>query len=209
MGVAGKIIGVDLDGVCSDFYGRMREIAAEWFECTIDALTPSPSYGLAEWGVSSPEQYASLHRFAVTQKNLFDSSPMIPGARKYLRRLSDDGAHIRIVTHRLFIHYFHKLAVSQTIDWLDRSGIPYWDLCFMKEKQQVGADLYIEDSPANIEKLRGNGLYTICFGNSTNVGITPPRVTSWAEAYDAVHAHLAGEFLEASIHPASGKKKGS
>ena len=26
------IIGVDLDGVCSDFYGRMREVAAEWFE---------------------------------------------------------------------------------------------------------------------------------------------------------------------------------
>jgi hypothetical protein len=29
MSVKGKIIGIDLDGVCSDFYGRMREIAAE------------------------------------------------------------------------------------------------------------------------------------------------------------------------------------
>jgi hypothetical protein len=27
----GIIIGVDLDGVCSDFYGRMREVVAEWF----------------------------------------------------------------------------------------------------------------------------------------------------------------------------------
>ncbi|HHE31099.1 MAG TPA: 5'-nucleotidase, partial [Chlorobaculum parvum] len=26
------VIGVDLDGVCADFYGRMRQIAAEWFE---------------------------------------------------------------------------------------------------------------------------------------------------------------------------------
>ncbi len=29
MSLQGTIIGVDLDGVCSDFYGRMREIAAE------------------------------------------------------------------------------------------------------------------------------------------------------------------------------------
>jgi hypothetical protein len=50
MSVEGKIIGVDLDGVCSDFYGRMREIAAEWFERPIDELPPEVSYGLKEWG---------------------------------------------------------------------------------------------------------------------------------------------------------------
>jgi hypothetical protein len=26
------ILGVDLDGVCADFYGHMRTIAAEWME---------------------------------------------------------------------------------------------------------------------------------------------------------------------------------
>ena len=65
-----------------------------------------------------------------------------PGARKYLRHMSDEGARVRIITHRLFIQYFHKVAVSQTIDWLDQNGIPYWDLCFMKAKEQVGADIY-------------------------------------------------------------------
>ncbi len=29
MSLDGLIIGVDLDGVCADFYGRMREIASE------------------------------------------------------------------------------------------------------------------------------------------------------------------------------------
>src|SRR6266567_84420 len=139
-GVKDKIIGVDLDGVCSDFYGRMREIAAEWFECKIDDLTREVSYGLSEWGIETPE-YERLHRFAVTQRALFETSPMIPGARKYLRLLSNEGARIRIITHRLFIRYFHRSAVAQTVDWLDRNGIPYWDLCFMKQKDQVGADL--------------------------------------------------------------------
>ena len=93
------------------------------------------------------------------------------------------------MTHRLFIHYFHNLAVSQTVDWLDRHGIPYWDLCFMKDKEQVGADIYIEDSPANIERLRGKGFHTICFGNSSNRDIPAPRAESWSDVYRLVHEH--------------------
>jgi 5'(3')-deoxyribonucleotidase len=192
LSVENKIIGVDLDGVCADFYSRMREIAAEWFECPLDDLTAEVSYGLAEWGVKSPEQYQSLHRFAVLQRGLFESTPMMHGARKYLRMLSDEKARIRIITHRLFIQYFHRAAVSQTIDWLDKNGIPYYDLCFMKDKEQVGADLYIEDSPQNVESLRKKNLYTICFANSTNVGVGEPRVGSWQEAYDLIHRHFAG-----------------
>lgn len=42
------VLGIDLDGVCANFYARMREIAAEWFEVDIKMLTESPSYGLEE-----------------------------------------------------------------------------------------------------------------------------------------------------------------
>ncbi|MCE1274543.1 MAG: 5'-nucleotidase [Chlorobiaceae bacterium] len=182
------VIGVDLDGVCADFYGRMREIAAEWFERPIGELTTEVSYGLSEWGISDKNHYDSLHRFAVTQRSLFSSMEMIPGARKYLRLLSDEGYRIRIITHRLFIHYFHATAVEQTVNWLDSHGIPFWDLCFMKEKSQVGADVYVEDTPSNIISLREKGLYTICFGNSTNTHIEEPRANSWQEVYELVHA---------------------
>jgi len=192
MSVDGKIIGVDLDGVCSDFYGRMREIAAEWFECPIEDLTTEVTYGLPEWGITTPDQYSSLHRFAVTQRNLFETSPMIHGARRYLRMLSDEGARIRIITHRLFIHYFHRTAVGQTIDWLDRHGIPYWDLCFMKQKEQVGADLYVEDTATNVESLRRKGYYTICFANSTNTHVGSPRATTWEVVYNSIHEHFGG-----------------
>ena len=40
MSIKDIIIGVDLDGVCANFYGHMRAIAAEWFECNI--LTSRP-----------------------------------------------------------------------------------------------------------------------------------------------------------------------
>lgn len=133
------VLGIDLDGVCANFYVRMREIAAEWFEVDIKTLTEFPSYGLEEWGIQDTGQYEHLHRFAVAQRQLFSTVPPIPGARSTLRRLSDEGYRIRIITHRLFIHFFHQAAVSQTIEWLDAHGIPYWDLCFMKDKDQVGA----------------------------------------------------------------------
>ena len=180
------VLGIDLDGVCADFYARMREIAAEWFEVDINTLTDSPSYGLDEWGIQTPDQYEQLHRFAVTQRQLFATAPPIPGARSTLRRLSDEGYRIRIITHRLFIHFFHQDAVSQTIDWLDRHGIPYSDLCFMKEKDQVGADIYVDDAPENIERLRARGHYAICFGNSTNEHLAAPRAKDWNEVYRLV-----------------------
>jgi len=181
------VIGVDLDGVCADFYGRMREIAAEWFELTVEELPKDVSFGLKEWGIHEKKQYESLHRYALHQRELFKTMPMIPGARKYLRKLSDEGYHIRIITHRLFIHYSHASAVQQTVAWLDGHGIPYWDLCFMKEKSEVGADIYVEDNPDNVTELREKGLYTICFANSTNKHMHAPRAASWSEVYDMVH----------------------
>ncbi len=190
MGIQGTIIGVDLDGVCANFCTRMREIAAEWFECNLDDLPTEVTYGLSEWGVKDVEQYFSLHRFAVTQRALFETAEMIPGARRFLRQLSDEGARIRIITHRLFIPYFHRQAVLQPIDWLDKNGLPYWDLCFLRDKEEVGADIYIEDNPSNIEHLRAKNSWVICFGNSTNTDVAPPRAKSWKEVYDLVHQHV-------------------
>ena len=101
--------------------------------------------------------------------------------------LSDEGFRIRIITHRLYIHYFHAAAVQQTIEWLDENGIPYWDLCFMRKKEQVGADIYIEDAPENIDNLRTKGHFTICYVNSTNTAVAAPRATSWEEVFKLIH----------------------
>lgn len=110
----------------------------------------------------------------------------MPGAPQVLRRLSAEGVRIRIITHRLFIKYFHRVAVQQTIDWLDGHDIPYWDLCFLADKAAVGADLYVEDSPANVDALRRDGHPTIVFSNSTNRHLPGPRADSWEQVYRLV-----------------------
>jgi hypothetical protein len=74
------------------------------------------------------------------------------------------------------------------MEWLDNHDIPFWDLCFMKHKGHVGADIYIEDSPGHIERLRTAGCYVICFGNPTNKEISPPRAETWEQVYELINA---------------------
>ena len=176
------VLGVDLDGVVADFYAGLRVIAAEWLDVPIERLPTNVSFGLNEWNVDqAPGGYEALHRFAVTQRQLFKQLKPMKGAPASLRRLSSKNVRIRIITHRLYTKHFHQEAVRQTIEWLDHHDIPYWDLCFMKDKAAVGADLYIEDTPANIEQLRNDGNHTIIFTNSTNVHLDPPRADNWVD----------------------------
>jgi len=175
------ILGVDLDGVVGDFYGAMRKIAAERLDRPLDSLTTEVAFGLEEWGIAEYGGYDRLHRFAVTQRNLFRDMEPIKDAPSVLRKLSSCGIRIRIITHRLFLKYSHRTTITQTVDWLDSWDIPYWDLCFMADKGAVGAHVYIDDSPGNITRLRDQGCRTIIFSNSTNRDLPGPRAETWQE----------------------------
>jgi hypothetical protein len=58
----------------------------------------------------------------------------------------------------------------------------------MQQKTAVGADLYIEDSPANIERLRAENQKTIVFTNSTNEHLAGPRANTWDDVTQMVLA---------------------
>jgi 5'(3')-deoxyribonucleotidase len=194
MGKSTFVFGVDLDGVVADFYAGLRPIAAEWLGVNVETLTPEVTFGLPEWGIpDAPGGYDALHKFAVTQRNLFASLAPIAGAPLALRRLSKERVRIRVITHRLFIKFFHNTAIQQTIDWLDYHDIPYWDICFMKDKAAVGANLYIDDSPSNVRALRDAGHRTIVFTNSTNRELPGPRADNWGQVVETVLA-ARGEF---------------
>lgn len=177
------VLGLDLDGVCADFYRGMRKIAAEWCGKSEDELTEEVTYGLPEWKLKKAGgAYHDLHKFAVTQRRLFETIEPMKGAAVAIRRLSEKNIRIRIVTHRLFISDFHQQAVQQTIAWLDNHDIRYSDLCFVEKKDDVGAHLYIEDAPGNIERFKRNRMKTIIFTNSTNRHLGGLRADNWEQA---------------------------
>ncbi len=59
----------------------------------------------------------------------------------------------------------------------------------MKDKGAVGADLYIEDTPHNIEALRRDDKPVIIFSNSTNLEVSDDpggRAKNWQQGEDLV-----------------------
>ncbi|MDR2543519.1 MAG: 5'-nucleotidase [Treponema sp.] len=175
------IFGVDLDGVVGDFYSAIRNIAAEWLDKPLESLTTEVSFGLNEWGIDDYGGYERLHRYAVEQRKIFHNMEPIANASAILRKLSNQDIRIRIITHRLFLKYSHRTSITQTVDWLDKYDVPYWDICFMNDKGAVGAHVYIDDAPANITNLRKQGCNTIVFSNSTNRDFPGPRANDWFE----------------------------
>ena len=118
---------------------------------------------------------------------MFRTMPLIEGAADALWRLSDAGVWIRIITHRLYVHWGHEKAVADTAAWLDDKKIPYRDLCFLAAKPQVEADVYIDDAPHNVEQLRSAGNTVIMFEHPYNRGLDGgPRAAGWPEVEEIV-----------------------
>lgn len=179
------VFGVDLDGVCADYTLGFRNVVADARGVEPESLPLNRGWGFEEWGLSDAE-FNELHRLAVTQQRLFRILPVIDGCAEALWRLSDAGVWIRIITHRLYTNWGHAEAVADTVTWLDEAQIPYRDICFLGDKPQVGADVYIDDAPHNVLALRATGSNVIIFDAPYNRELVGPRATTWAEAEEMV-----------------------
>ena len=197
---SGFILGVDLDGVCGDYTGALRDVVAERTAVDPADLPLERSWDFHEWGLSAA-QFENLHQAAVMEHRIFRTMPALPGAAETLWRLSDAGVWIRIITHRLYVNWGHAIAVADTVDWLDQVGIPYRDLCFLGAKPQVEADCYIEDAPHNVVALRESGAHVVVFDQPYNRDVPAPRAADWAEVENLVGTRVAdlGLSLQAPL----------
>ncbi|HWL44841.1 MAG TPA: hypothetical protein VNQ73_18000 [Ilumatobacter sp.] len=187
------ILGVDLDGVVGDHTHRFREIFAELRGVDPESLPLERSWDFHEWGLDD-DQYAHYHRIAVMEHDMFATMPVMPGAAEALWRLSDAGIWIRIITHRLYVHWGHAKAIGDTAAWLDLHRIPYRDLCFLGAKPQVEADAYVDDAAHNIAALRAAGNTVIVFDQPYNRGLDGPRAETWTDV-EAIVAALAATHV--------------
>jgi 5'(3')-deoxyribonucleotidase len=185
-------LGVDLDGVVADFPAAMHPLVAEWKGVRVEDLRKPTGQNLTdEYDLQGYGGYPAVHRWAVIERDLFKIMPPVKGAAAALRRLSAHDIRIRIVTHRLYVSHFHRQAVTQTVDFLDHYGIPYWDLCFLRDKTMIDANLFIDDSPEQVNALRAAGKAVVCFGDATNVNVSPPRLEAWPQVEEYVLARQA------------------
>ncbi len=184
------MLGVDLDGVCADYSAGFREVVAADRGIDPDDLPMPTRWGFHHWGLDDAD-YARLHKLAVTDKRMLRHLPAIEGCADALWRLSDLGAWIRIITHRLYVNWGHAITVSDTVAWLDEHRIPYRDICFLGAKPQVEADAYIDDAPHNIVALREAGNTVIIFDQPYNRELDGYRAENWGEVEELVAALAA------------------
>ena len=137
------VFGVDLDGVCGDYTPAFRTVVATELGVSEDTLPLQRSWDFSEWNLERAGGFERLHALAVSEYRLFATMPPIDGVTDALWRLSDAGIHIRVITHRLYVNWGHASAVADTVEWLDSHRIPYRDICFLGNKPDVGADVYL------------------------------------------------------------------
>ena len=191
MSSRGFILGVDLDGVCGDYTTAFRSVVAAERGVDPADLSEARSWDFAEWGIEDAAAFDRLHRVAVLEHRMFRHMPAMPGVADSLWRLSDAGVWIRIITHRLCVNWGHAVAVADTVAWLDETGIPYRDICFLGAKPEVEADCYVDDAAHNVIALREAGNHVIVFDAPYNRDVDGPRARSWPEVEDLVMAQVA------------------
>ncbi|MDZ7679740.1 MAG: hypothetical protein U5K29_14450 [Acidimicrobiales bacterium] len=172
------IFGVDLDGVCGEYTAALAPIVATHQGRATEELEPPTTWDFSDWGLDRPT-FEHLHRRAVLDHRIFRTMPVVADVAEVLWRLSDAGVWIRVISHRLAVNWGHAVAVSDTVEWLDRAGIPYRDLCFLGDKPQIEADLYIDDAPHNVVALREQGNDVIVFDAAYNRHLDGPRASDW------------------------------
>lgn len=183
------VLGVDLDGVVADYEGGFRAAcqAATGFDVSRFPTATSWSFVESGWPFADEDEFFAAHRAAVNG-GLFRDLQVLDGASEALWALSDAGVRIRIITHRLVVNFSHATAVSDTVSWLDRNRIPFRDICFVRDKAEVGADLYLDDSPKNVEALRqsgGDGVAAV-YDQPYNRHVEGLRVCGWNDVLDLV-----------------------
>lgn len=193
-------LGVDLDGVVADYETRMRDVTARITNTDPKDIPTASTWSLVEsgWPFADEADFMRVHQIAVNEHNLYRDMDPIPGASDALWALSDAGIRIRVVTHRLVVNFLHATAVADTVAWLDQHNIPYRDICFVRDKADVGCHLLIDDSPINIASLqskRGPDSVAI-FHQEYNSHLEGIRVHNWGDVLNLVRQRTGLEIPE-------------
>lgn len=182
------IIGVDLDGVCGKYYEALRSYLGEQHGISPEKIAdiyPDPTtYDMHEWP-DFEHNFVKYHSEAV-RNGLFTRMEPIPGASDVLWNLNESGYHLRVITSRFVKHGQNAQVISDTAFWLDKNQIPYRDIMFVKDKADVYADLYIDDSPENIIRLQATGRQVIIFDAPYNRDLAGYRAHSWDEVHTLI-----------------------
>ena len=191
MAIDGLRIGLDLDGVVLHYEDALRQYTAKKKGINPSAIKPANDYSFAKSGwFDTEEEFKATHAEAV-EKGLYRTLKPFEGASEKLWKLSDAGAIITVITSRFVVNGQHAKVISQTAANLEKNKIPFRSIVFDSEKNHHMADIYIDDSPSNIKRLRAEGRHVLVFDALYNRSEKGPRAKNWDEVYPYIISSFA------------------
>ncbi|MCK9526107.1 MAG: hypothetical protein M0R49_09310 [Limnochordia bacterium] len=188
------VFGFDIDGVLTndddgDCSIWIKE-ASHFFGLPIPEKR---SYYIEDAFNKSKEEVRAF--FQARIEHIFRAVPIRDHAVQTLQDLRDQKHTIHLITARDERHR------SVTEEWLNRQGVPY-DSLFMSPPQEsyskgtlcqeLGVGFFVDDKVENALETAKNGVYTLLFHASHNLGqeTSLPLVKDWAEVREHIARYL-------------------
>lgn len=175
------IVAIDVDGVLRNFTDKLIEV----YQRENPSHTVKP---ITAWDLSMFFHIGNdIWDFAFSKhaKEIFEDAHAYPGASSFTKHLIIMGHKIIIVTTQPRGNEVH------TINWLIKNDIQYDSIAFTKDKHIIDADIFLDDSPDNIRKLREYGKFAVVMRRPWNEHIPLPATYS----YEGFYKYLSQEAL--------------
>ena len=195
-------VGFDLDGVLYDFGNSVRrylDSIGRPYNFHADKDEPHTWDFYEHWGMDRTEFVQVCHD-GVDAGFIF-SGPARPNAAEAVRRVSNLGHEIIIVTDRFFGSKPANSHVA-TKEWLEQHGIEWDELVFSPDKCCVSTDMFVEDKLENYDHLVANGVDTYLITrdwNKVEGGDARKRITDVLDYAEAVERVTAQGFADLSF----------
>jgi 5'(3')-deoxyribonucleotidase len=184
------IIGIDIDGVLAKYNEALATVVENARGLKPGSLKAPTGWNFPDWDLNR-ESFRTYHSVLMT--NIVDME-LYPNASEVVNYLAKDNT-IKIITSRgsarLHDADMRPKVYCGTVEWLQKHNIPYNDLCFVENKNEVEADIYIEDSPAHLESFISHNKRYVIFSHKYNDHIPTDliRTSNWLTILDKV-CHL-------------------
>jgi hypothetical protein len=151
-------IGLDLDGVCYDFFK-----AYKGFLLNVGRITQeqhdAPHNGEWNfhnaWGIDSAE-FMQLFEDGVNKQIIFLDGEAYPDTRENVQRILDLGHDIHVITDRTV--GLPGVSFGLTGRWIEwQLPKPIKSITFTRDKTVVPTDMMIDDKPSNVRELLAAG----------------------------------------------------
>jgi uncharacterized protein len=171
-------IAIDIDSTLHHYWDVLSEISLRRFGVEL------PYEEQFTWGVTRlrADQFQLCVQESHSHEQILAGRPY-PGAVETVREWSEAGHFIQVSSHR------DVACAEVTGQWLRSVGLPYDDLCCSHHKVErcveLGIDLLIDDSPANITAAIDAGIATATLAHPWNRDVCEVEdvlvATDWPE----------------------------